>query len=80
MFKGMQERYQNALKTFYPSIPNPLIPASLPLENHTGVYSNPGYHNVTLTMKEHHLFLNGSEHSFNYGIDLEHVSGDHFMG
>ena len=75
----MQERYQNASKMFYPSVPDPPIPASLPLQNYTGTYYNPGYHNMTLTLKDDQLFVNRSDHAWKVSVDLEHVSGDHFM-
>jgi hypothetical protein len=75
----MEERYRNASKTFYPAVPDPPIPASIPLLNYTGTYYNLGYHNVTLSLKNEKLFVNRSDHVWNVGVDLEHISGDHFM-
>lgn len=77
--KNKEERYQNASKTFYPSVPDPPIAASLPLENYTGIYYNHGYHNMTVSLKDDQLFVNRSDHAWKIGVDLEHVSGDHFM-
>jgi hypothetical protein len=74
-----EERYRNASKTFYPSVPDPPIPASLPLENYAGTYHNPGYHNMTVSLKDDGLFVNRSDQTWKVEVDLKHVSGDHFM-
>lgn len=77
--ENKRQRYQNASKIFYPSLPDPPLSASIPLKNYAGIYYNPGYHNITVSLKDEQLFVNRSDHAWKIGIDLEHVSGDHFL-
>jgi hypothetical protein len=78
-FKELNEKYQNASKRFYPSVPEPPVPATLPLQNYTGTYNNPGYHNITLSLKDDHLYFDRNDHAWKVSFDLTHVSGDHFL-
>jgi hypothetical protein len=73
------ERYNGAKEKFYPDIPNPPIPHTLPLENYTGTYYNPGYRNVTIFEKDGALHINRQDATLKVKLDLEHVSGDYFM-
>jgi hypothetical protein len=34
---------------------------------------------MTLSLKDEQLFINRSDHAWKIGVNLEHVSGDHFM-
>lgn len=34
---------------------------------------------MTLSLKDDRLFINRSDHAWKIGLDLEHISGDHFM-
>ena len=78
-FKQLEQKVQNASRIFYPSVPDPPIPASLPLESYTGTYFNAGYHNVSIILKNDQLFFNRSEATWKVNADLEHISGDYFM-
>jgi hypothetical protein len=46
------EQYQNSKKSFYPDVPSPKIAPTLPLLNYTGTYYHPGYHNITIFLKD----------------------------
>lgn len=34
---------------------------------------------MTVSLKDDKLYINRSDHTWKIGVDLEHVSGDHFM-
>jgi hypothetical protein len=77
--KRQNEKYEKAKERFYPSVPSPPLPATLPLQNYTGIYSHPAYHNINLVFKDGKLHLNRGNASWKLIFDLEHVSGDYFL-
>ncbi|KAL8922714.1 MAG: hypothetical protein Q9208_005027 [Pyrenodesmia sp. 3 TL-2023] len=52
LVRPAEERMADPIKALYPDAPTgkDAIPLSLPLEDYTGVYSNPGYRNITITL------------------------------
>jgi hypothetical protein len=73
------QKYKNALKSIYPTIPDPPLPLALPLEKYTGTYYHPGYRNITLVLKKGKLHCDRDDASWKVVFDLEHVSGENFI-
>jgi hypothetical protein len=73
------EEYKNGWKGAYPNIPNPRLPTTLPVQNYTGTYFNPGYNNITIEIKDGALYANRSDATLKVELTLEHISGDYFM-
>jgi hypothetical protein len=73
------EEYENSWKEAYPNIPDPPLPATLPLQNYTGTYFNPGYNNITMELKNGALYANRQDATLKLELTLEHISGDYFM-
>lgn len=74
-----REKYENAARIFYPSIPSPPLPLSRPLAKYAGTYFNPGYKNVTLVVQDGRLHCDRAEGTWQLVWDLEHVTGEHFL-
>jgi hypothetical protein len=75
---------KNAKSILFPNIPSPTLPLSLPLESYTGTYSHPAYQNMTITLPpsspgHSQLHIDRKDATWKMFIDLEHVSGDHFI-
>ncbi|KAH0536105.1 hypothetical protein FGG08_006991 [Glutinoglossum americanum] len=66
----------------YPTIPSPPLPSTLQLSSYTGTYFHPAYHNITFKFNESQgrLFANVTDNTWTYDLDLEHISGDYFLG
>jgi hypothetical protein len=73
------ETYEKAEERYYPTIPSPPLPLSLPLQNYTGTYNHPTYHNLTIIIKDGKLHSDRDNASWKVFFDLEHVSGEYFM-
>ncbi|KAK4945659.1 hypothetical protein LTR10_015278 [Elasticomyces elasticus] len=54
----------------------------IPLTSYTGTYSNPGYHEVTLDIKNRQLHLDATDRGFPFTVTFEQVghSGRRFIG
>jgi hypothetical protein len=70
-----------AREDFYPNIPNPPIPLSLPLEKYEGTYWHPAYHNMTVVFDPERgkLRIDRSSQTWATALELEHVSGEYFV-
>ena len=76
-----QKQYENAANIFFPSIPNPPIKHALNLSSYTGTYNHPGY-GITK------FFINAAgklqadrkDKTWQHKIELEHVSGEFWLG
>lgn len=79
MLEAEEQRYKNAMKTFYPEVPNPPLNQTLPLVNYTGTYVHPAYRNITLALKDGILHTDRVDVTWPLSADLKHVTGDHFM-
>jgi hypothetical protein len=77
--KGQVKKYNKAKERYYPTIPTPPLPLSLPLHNYTGTYTHPSYHNLTIVLKDGKLHSDRDNASWKAFFDLEHVSGEYFM-
>lgn len=93
---GMIEKERGQLKIgraeLYPNAPKEPIPLSLPLKAYTGSYTSPGYGTVNLTLnKIEHQSPSSDQPSaslraemldriWQIVVELEHVSGEYFLG
>lgn len=77
--KQRADEYDNATQIFYPNIPYPPLPATLPLANYTGTYFHPAYRNLTIYVKDDILHADRLDASWQIAVDFKHVSGDYFM-
>jgi hypothetical protein len=81
-----KEKYflDNAKSILFPNIPSTPLPLSLPLESYTGTYSHPAYKNMTITLppsssSPSRLHIDRKDVTWKTFMDLEHVSGEHFL-
>ena len=92
LLKPQMEKMKDPIKTLYPDAPigKHAIPLSRPLSSHTGIYYNPGYKNITITLSEgqEKLSAKSSQHkrlhtvldcSFVSAFDFIHVTGEFFV-
>lgn len=86
MLNRIKSRAQNAISTFYPSLPSPRLPTTLPLSAYAGTYTHPGYQSLRITLipssskgperlHADRSYTTWSEPHLNF----QHVSGDHFI-
>ncbi|KAJ8113073.1 hypothetical protein ONZ43_g5236 [Nemania bipapillata] len=47
----------------------------MPLSAYTGEYWNPGYHGMTVAIKDNKLFIDATDRSMGYSLLLDHVRG-----
>ena len=91
-------RLRHAEERLYPDAPKgeKSIPLSLPLKSYTGLYSHPGYRNVTLTLinknatfspfnlptspSDKILHADLLDRTWPQIINLHHISGEYFLG
>lgn len=82
--------YQNARSALYPSIPDPPLPTTLPLSEYAGTYHHPAYQTmvfyletprplVPVAKRTSHVLHANIHRVLSIMLDLEHVSGDHFV-
>ncbi|KAJ5047542.1 uncharacterized protein L3040_003365 [Drepanopeziza brunnea f. sp. 'multigermtubi'] len=74
-----KEQYDNRTAQYYPKIPSPPLPPTLPLEDYAGTYFQPAYRNVTIYKEQGVLKAHRDDVSWKLMFDLEHISGDYFM-
>lgn len=91
MINRIKSKAQNAITTFYPSLPSPRLPTTLPLSAYTGTYTHPGYQSLRITISPSSSSPNGSsseetlhaDRSFTTWseprLNFQHVSGDYFI-
>lgn len=79
-----KSKYQNAISHFYPSLPSPALPSTLPLSAYAGTYTHPGYQSLTITINPKagpgtlhadRSFITWSEPN----LIFSHVSGNNFI-
>jgi hypothetical protein len=81
----IKSKAQNAITTFYPSLPSPRLPTTLPISAYAGTYTHPGYQSLHITVNSNdsgsetlhadRSFTTWSEPHLNF----QHVSGDYFI-
>ncbi|KAJ6066050.1 hypothetical protein N7499_012124 [Penicillium canescens] len=69
-----------AMKRFYPCLPNPPIPHSLPLHQYVGRYEHPGFGSITLDIEKGHLGANLLDRVTAGIMSFHHASGEFFVG
>lgn len=77
----LQKRaYKDAISKYYPHIPKPALPTSLPIANYTGTYFHPAYRNATITIFNDVLKIDRSEQQlWKIAGEIKHISGDFFV-
>ncbi|PYH96665.1 beta-lactamase family protein [Aspergillus ellipticus CBS 707.79] len=55
-----------------PQLPDP-APPQLPLAAYTGVYEHPGYHRLTVEIRDGALFVDATDRSFGFTLTLDYV-------
>lgn len=85
MMNDKKSFMSNAKSNFYPSIPSPPLPLSLPLSAYEGTYHHPAYHNMTVVVAaspndDNSTFtIDRSNQTIAMSISLKHVSGEFFL-
>lgn len=90
LLTGKPERYANdtanaerllvtARNVLYPSTPSPPLPHALPLEAYAGYYHHPAYPSFNLDIVNGHPQLIIDNEIIAAQVDLEHVSGEHWL-
>ena len=73
----------NAVSHFYPDLPSPTLPLTLPISEYTGNYFHPGYRAVSVYLdckpNPPQLRADRDEATFPEFFRLKHVSGNHFL-
>ena len=88
--KHMVDSFLNGRNNFYPVIPNPPLPLTLPLKSYAGNYKNAGYQRITLSVTKPLKRTPVADHKkdvlhadisrwLDIRLDLEHVSGEYFV-
>ncbi|SPO03651.1 uncharacterized protein DNG_06334 [Cephalotrichum gorgonifer] len=91
LLNSREESYLKGREKAFPSIPDPPLPHSLPLQDYAGTYFHPAYRSLTFavalpesdipvaegTASVLHAVKDQSE--WDIVFDLEHVSGEHFI-
>jgi hypothetical protein len=76
-----QMQYDNALSTFFPSIPDPPIQHALNISSYTGSYTHPGYGITKFFVNDDgNLQADRTDRTWKQRIVLEHVSGEFWLG
>lgn len=84
MIDRQKSKTKNAITSFYPSLPSPRLPPTLPLSAYAGTYKHPGYQSLTITFSSSsdsqtlhadRSFTTWSEPH----LTFSHVSGDYFI-
>ena len=74
----IEDDFNNARERLYPDAKSS-IAHSLPLESYTGTYSHLGYQEITIVEKNDKLHADVLERTWAYKMDLQHISGEHFL-
>lgn len=77
---------KNARQRFYPSLPSPPLPPSVPLAAYAGTYRHPGYQTLVITLEDADSGAAGStlraeraDTTWPEHIRFEHVSAEFFL-
>ncbi|KAH8821993.1 putative penicillin-binding protein [Xylogone sp. PMI_703] len=81
--KVSQGKYvaQHAKSIYFPTLPSPTLPTTLPLASYAGTYYHPGYQNLTISfdISSESLQADRSSSTNSEYMNFEHVSGEHFL-
>ena len=90
ILRELQGKYKGRRGALFPDIPSPPISLTRPLEDYQGTYFHPAYKNITLRVASPSKHLPVAEETdvvlravwekeWPVVIELEHVSGEHFV-
>lgn len=65
---------------FYPNLPDPILPITSPLEKYAGKYKHAGYGVLPVVLEDGKLKADGSDRTWRFILELEHASGEFFVG
>lgn len=71
--------FANARERLYPSLPDPVIPSALRVEEYAGRYWHPAYRGVELKVDGEELVADRTSQEIAMNIRLEHVSGESWL-
>lgn len=74
------ESIEKMKEQFFPSLPDPPIPHSLPLDKYTGAYRNEADASLIITLRESHLTADLRDRAIPIQLYLYHASGEFFVG
>jgi hypothetical protein len=74
-----RREYLRAKSTLYQSIPQPVLPPSLPLETYAGSYYHPTYRMMSFVVAGTTLLADRSKQEISMNIRMEHVSGGFWL-
>ncbi|KAI3122492.1 hypothetical protein CBS147326_8779 [Penicillium roqueforti] len=77
--KAKSECVDEAIKRLYPSLPDPVIPHSLRLNQYTGTYEHPACSSITLSVRNGCLVADLLDRAIPSLITLVHASGEFFV-
>ncbi|KAJ5169961.1 Beta-lactamase-related protein [Penicillium coprophilum] len=77
--KTKSECMEEAIKRLYPSLPDPIISHSLPLEQYVGRYEHPAYSSITISLRSGCLVADLLDRAIPSLINLAHASGEFFV-
>lgn len=79
----LRSKAENAITYFYPSLPSPRHPPTLPLSAYAGTYIHPGYQSITITFNPKSPETLHADRSFTTWpephLNFAHVSGNYFI-
>jgi hypothetical protein len=81
--KNKEKWLSSAKQRYYPHLPVPALSLSLGLAQYTATYYHPGYRNITIELapsSSTRLSFTRTDSTWKYHAELEHVSGDFFLG
>lgn len=80
-FKQIEHDIETALERFYPCIPFPPLPTTIPVPNFAGSYWHPAYRRMTIFWdeKQEKLFADRRDSTNACWLTFTHVSGNYFL-
>lgn len=67
-----QETLEELMQQLCPGITEPQ-PQTIPLSTYLGEYWNPGYHSLTVIIKNDKLFIDATDRSFGFSLVFQHI-------
>lgn len=67
-----EDERETARQELCPGIKEPQTQTT-PLEAYTGTYSHPGYHSMSVEIRDEELFIDATDRSFGFTLTFEHV-------
>lgn len=79
--RDLRDKNRNAVNYFYPALPSPRLPATLPISSYVGTYSHPAYRTLKIYFDTSKKILRADRKFTTWPEELtfEHVSGYYFL-